>query len=66
MSGRLLTVKEASNLLALREGTVRLWLGQRRLPFVRCGRAIRIPSEAVEEFIQRNTIPARERRSARE
>ena len=63
MSNRLLTVKEASNLLALREGTVRLWLAQRRLPYVRCGRAIRIPSEAVEQFIQRNTVPAQERRN---
>ncbi len=63
MPKTLLTVREASERLSLREGTVRLWLAQRRLPYVRCGRAIRIPSEAVEQFIQRNTIPAREGRN---
>ena len=56
----MLSVREVAEKLGLKEGTVRLWLGQRRLPFVRCGRAIRVPTEAVEEFIQRNTVPARE------
>ena len=66
MSNDLLTVRETSQRLNLREGTVRLWLAQRRLPFVRCGRAIRIPAEAVEEFIRSNTIPARDLRIGRD
>jgi excisionase family DNA binding protein len=37
-------------------------LRRKNLPFVRCGRAVRIPAEAVAEFIERNTIPAREPR----
>ena len=40
---RLITVREAANRLGVREGTIRLWLVQRRLPVVRCGRAVRIP-----------------------
>jgi len=59
MNNQLLTVREAADRLALKEGTVRLWLAQRRLPVVRCGRAIRIPLQAIEEFIQSNTIPAK-------
>lgn len=55
----LMTVKEVAELLGLRPGTIRAWVWQRKLPRVNCGRAVRIPAEAIAEFIQRNTIPAR-------
>jgi excisionase family DNA binding protein len=58
----LLTVRETAELLNLRESTIRMWLLRRKLPRVNCGRAVRIPTEAVEQFIERNTIPAREER----
>jgi hypothetical protein len=29
---------------------------------VNCGRAVRIPADAIERFIERNTIPAKEER----
>jgi excisionase family DNA binding protein len=57
---RLLTVREVAERLGLREGTVRMWLTKRKLPYVRCGRAIRVPAEAIAQFVERNTIPARE------
>jgi excisionase family DNA binding protein len=56
----LLTVRQAAEQLGLRECTIRLWLAQRKLPRVNCGRAVRIPAEAIVEFIERNTVPARE------
>ena len=62
MQKNLLTVQEVAQLLRIKEGTVRLWLSMRKLPRVQCGRSVRIPAEAVEEFIARNTIPAREAR----
>ena len=63
---KLLTVREAAVRLGLRECTIRAWLMLRKLPRVNCGRAVRIPARAVEEFIERNTIPARaERRDGR-
>ena len=56
----LLTVAEAAQRLGLKPGTIRAWLlGRKNLSFVRCGRAVRIPAEAVERFIAENTIPAR-------
>jgi excisionase family DNA binding protein len=55
----LLTVREAAQRLAVREGTLRLWLSQRRLPRVNCGRAVRIPSRAIEDFIRYHTVPAK-------
>jgi excisionase family DNA binding protein len=59
---QLLTVKQAADALGLKVATIRAWVSRRRLPRVNCGRAVRIPAEAITEFIERNTIPAREER----
>lgn len=59
---QLLTVQQAAELLGLKVATIRAWLLRRKLPRVNCGRAVRIPSEAISEFIERNTIPAKESR----
>jgi excisionase family DNA binding protein len=56
---RLLSVRETADRLGLKPGTVRAWLLRRKnLPFVRCGRAVRIPAEAVDRFIATNTVRA--------
>lgn len=57
-----LTVQQVAELLNIKVSTVRAWLAQRRLPVFHCGRSVRVPSEAVYEYIRRNTIPARPRR----
>lgn len=56
-----LTIKETAQELGLKERTVRKWLYQGRLPHVKLGRAVRVPQDAVRKFIDKNTIPARER-----
>jgi excisionase family DNA binding protein len=58
-NAKLVSVREAAERLAVRPGTVRLWIRLRRLPCVRVGaRAIRIPVNAVEELIERGFTPA--------
>lgn len=59
---KLLSIKEASELLALKPATIRAWLLRRKLPRVNCGRAVRIPADAIERFIRENTVPAKEQR----
>jgi excisionase family DNA binding protein len=59
----LLTVAQAAEQLNIKVSTVRAWLAKRKLPRVNCGRAVRIPAQAGEEFIGRNTIPARDVRA---
>jgi excisionase family DNA binding protein len=59
---KLLRIQEVSEALGLQPCTVRAWISRRKLPCVHCGRAVRVPSEAVAEFIERNTTPARETR----
>lgn len=56
---KLLSIIEASEMLALKPATIRAWLLRRKLPRVNCGRAVRIPADAVAQFIERNTIPAK-------
>jgi excisionase family DNA binding protein len=59
---KLLTIPEVAAALAVKPATIRAWLLRRRLPRVNCGRSVRIPAEAIAQFIERNTIPAREDR----
>jgi excisionase family DNA binding protein len=60
---QLLTVKQAADALGLKPATIRAWkLRRKNLPFVRCGRAVRIPAEAIAQFIEQNTIPAKDDR----
>ncbi len=60
--GKLLTVAETAEALNLKISTVRAWIARRKLPRVNCGRAVRIPDDAVAKFVERNTIPALEER----
>jgi len=58
---KLLSIKEASELLSVKPATLRAWrLRRKNLPFVAVGREVRIDSEALEKYIRQNTIPARE------
>jgi excisionase family DNA binding protein len=59
---KLLTVAETAEALNLKVSTVRAWLLRRKLTHVKCGKAVRIPAEAIAQFIEPNTIPAREER----
>ncbi len=60
MGGKLLTVVETAAALGLKPATIRAWILRRKLPYVRCGRAIRVPEQVIEEFITTNTVPVRE------
>ncbi len=50
MEKELLSIREASGLLGVAETTLRDWLYQKRLPFYRLGRAIRLKEEDIVEF----------------
>jgi excisionase family DNA binding protein len=48
---RLLTVKEAAELLSCSEAAVRKWIYQRRLPRVKVGRLTRLRQSEVEAMV---------------
>lgn len=51
ISQRLLTVREAANRLGLKECTICRRILERRIVYVKNGRSVRIPVEAVDELI---------------
>jgi excisionase family DNA binding protein len=51
---QMLTAREAAAFLGLSENAIRMWIGQRRLPVVRLGRAVRLRREDLEKMIERN------------
>jgi excisionase family DNA binding protein len=59
VGNKLLTVRETAEALGLKPATIRAWILRRKLVYVRCGRAIRVPERIIEEFIAANTVPAK-------
>jgi excisionase family DNA binding protein len=58
---KLLRVPDVAVWLGLKEGTIRLWIAQRKLPVVKLGRSVRVPADAVEKLILNSTVPERQR-----
>ena len=56
---RLYTVKEAAEAWGLSVACVRAWIANRRITFVRLGRAIRIPAAEIQRVVEAGTVPAR-------
>ena len=55
---QLLTVEEAALRLGLKPCTIRRWILERRIDYVKNGRSVRIPQEAVERIITEGFRPA--------
>ena len=52
---RLLRVEEVAERLGIKVSTVRAWIFSGRLRKVKLGRAVRVPEDFLNEFIQSNT-----------
>jgi excisionase family DNA binding protein len=61
----MLTVRQASERLGLRESTLRAWIAQRRIGVVRLGRCVRVSEAEVRRLIEEGTVPARKPRDGR-
>jgi excisionase family DNA binding protein len=57
----LMTVQEAANYLAVSVSTLYGWAWQRKVPFVKLGRALRFDIVDLEKFVQSNRVEARGR-----
>ena len=58
VSGKLLTVFEAEARTGRKASTWRRDILERRVPYVKIGRSVRIPEEAIEDLIARGFRPA--------
>jgi excisionase family DNA binding protein len=59
MTNQLMTVHEAAQLLSVSVSTLYGWAWQRKIPFVKIGRALRFQKSDMEIFIQSNRVEAR-------
>jgi len=57
---RLLTVQDAAQMLAVSVSTLYGWVWQRKIPFVKMGRALRFSLDDLEKFIEANRTAIRE------
>ena len=53
---RLIRIVPAAQILGVSVPTVRLWVRQRRIPFVRLGTAIRFSPQALDQFIVEHAV----------
>ena len=56
--GQPLTVLQAADALNVSPLTVRAWIAQRRIGFVRLGRAVRVPANEIQRLLDRGFVPA--------
>ena len=54
----LLTTEQAAEILKIKPGTLRSWVSQRKIPYVKLGRLVRFDKNAIENFIEQNSIDA--------
>jgi len=53
----LMTVPETAAFLRLKVSTIRAWVSQRRIPFVKLGRLVRIRRHDAEALISQRLVP---------
>jgi excisionase family DNA binding protein len=58
--GKLLDVTSTAERLGVSPFTIRAWLRQRRLLYVKLGRRVLVPEDAISRFIEANTVRARD------
>jgi excisionase family DNA binding protein len=56
MTKKLLNIHEAAEYLGLKVSTLYAWVHQRRVPYVKVGRLVRFRPEALEKWLENNTV----------
>jgi excisionase family DNA binding protein len=55
---KLLRVPEAADLLNMSQKTIWAMIYRREIDVVRIGRSVRVPQSAIDQLIERGTVPA--------
>jgi len=62
MSNELLSVDESASLLKLKSSTIRDWILNRQIPFVKLGRRVFLRRADLETLIANSVVPAKVRK----
>ena len=52
----LMKYEEASELLRVKKNTLRKWVSQKRVPYLKLGRSVRFESSELESWIERQSV----------
>ncbi len=58
MDSKLLSIREAAELLGLKVSTLHDWTSKRKINHVRVGRLVKFERETIEKFIRANRVPS--------
>jgi len=56
----LLNTEQTAQLLGIKAWTLRSWVSQRKIPYVKLGRLVRFDEEAIRAFVQENAVNRRD------
>jgi excisionase family DNA binding protein len=56
MPQKLITITEAAERLSLRPGTLRRWVGLRKIEYIKAGRSVRICEEEIGRIVREGTV----------
>ena len=59
---KLLNVPGLSDLIGVKKSTIRKWVHERRIPFLKVGRCVRFRPSSIEGWLKRSTIEGRSNR----
>jgi excisionase family DNA binding protein len=59
---KLLNVPEISKLIGVKESTIRKWVHERRIPFLKVGRCVRFRPSSIEAWLKRSSFEGRSNR----
>ena len=54
----LLTIDQAAEILGIKPWTLRSWISQKRISYIKLGRLVRLDPKVIEDLIRQNTIDA--------
>ena len=59
---KLLNVLGLSDLIGVKKPTIRKWVHERRIPFIKVGRCVRFRPSSIEEWLKRSSFEGRPNR----
>ncbi len=60
---KLLNVPGLSDFIGVKESTIRKWVHERRIPFLKVGRCVRFRPSSIEDWLKGSTFEGRSRRT---
>jgi len=51
---KLLNIHQVSELIGIKEGTLRAWIFQRRIPFIKIGALVRFREKEIESWLSKS------------